>query len=211
MNKPAAIVLCGGESRRMGVPKAWLDFGSEKLLQRVVRLVSAVADPVVVVAAPGQELPSLPGAVRAARDALEARGPLQGLLAGLLVLPAATELVYVTATDVPFLNPAWITFLSQVIGGDDLAIPYVDGRHHPLAALYRVRSVRIAVEGLLAADRLRLLNLIDAVRTRVVDVNELRGVDPGCQTLRNINTPEDYQTALKDAGCVGTALHKQKQ
>ena len=33
-----AIVLCGGRSRRMGGPKAWLPFGPERLLQRVVRL-----------------------------------------------------------------------------------------------------------------------------------------------------------------------------
>ena len=33
-----AVVLCGGESRRMGRPKAWLPFGPERMLQRVVRL-----------------------------------------------------------------------------------------------------------------------------------------------------------------------------
>ena len=32
-----AVVLCGGESRRMGQPKAWLPFGPERMLQRVVR------------------------------------------------------------------------------------------------------------------------------------------------------------------------------
>ena len=51
---PGAVVLCGGESRRMGRPKAWLPFGPERLLQRVVRLVGTVAHPVVVVAAPSQ-------------------------------------------------------------------------------------------------------------------------------------------------------------
>ncbi|MGZ6054814.1 MAG: molybdenum cofactor guanylyltransferase, partial [Isosphaeraceae bacterium] len=54
-----AVILCGGESRRMGQPKAWLPFGPERMLQRVVRLVSTVTGPIVVVAAPGQELPSL--------------------------------------------------------------------------------------------------------------------------------------------------------
>ena len=65
-----AVVLCGGESRRMGRAKAWLPFGSEVLLQRVVRLVGAVARPIVVVAAPGQQLPELPAgvAIAARRD-----------------------------------------------------------------------------------------------------------------------------------------------
>ena len=62
MNDVGAIVLCGGMSRRMGRPKAWLPFGpDEVMLQRVVRLVREVVGPVVVVAAPEQELPMLPG------------------------------------------------------------------------------------------------------------------------------------------------------
>ena len=44
---PGAVVLCGGESRRMGRPKAWLPFGDERMLQRVVRLVDMVARPIV--------------------------------------------------------------------------------------------------------------------------------------------------------------------
>ncbi|HVX16336.1 MAG TPA: molybdenum cofactor guanylyltransferase [Pirellulales bacterium] len=199
MGELAAIVLCGGESRRMGRPKAWLDFGEEKLLSRVVRLVGTVADPVVVVAAPGQDLPVLPEGTTVARDALPGRGPLEGLLAGLWALPPETQFAYATATDAPFLNPSWITLLRQTIGSDDMALPYVGGRHHPLAALYRVRSVRPAVERLLRADRCRLLDLMEAVRTRVVRQEELEAVDRGCPTLRNLNSPEEYQQAIRDA------------
>ncbi len=46
------IVLCGGQSKRMGRPKAWLPFGGETMLERVVRLLSEVVHPIVVVAAP---------------------------------------------------------------------------------------------------------------------------------------------------------------
>ena len=63
-----AVILCGGESRRMGQPKAWLPFGPERMLQHVVRLVSTVTDQVVVVAAPGQDLPPLPVSVAVAHD-----------------------------------------------------------------------------------------------------------------------------------------------
>ena len=57
-----ALILCGGESRRMGEPKAWLPFGRERMLQRVARLVAVAAEPIVVVAGPNQQLPPLPGA-----------------------------------------------------------------------------------------------------------------------------------------------------
>src|ERR1700720_1408053 len=98
-----AIVLCGGESRRMGQPKAWLPFGPETMLQRVVRLIRSAAGvgPIVVVGAPGQEVPPLPDGVDVVRDPVAGRGPLQGLAAGLAAMPAGAELVYASATDVP--------------------------------------------------------------------------------------------------------------
>jgi len=184
----------------MGSPKAWLSFGPERMLQRVVRLVGTVAQPVVVVAANDQELPELAPDVAIVRDSVAGRGPLQGLAAGLSAFPDTVELVYATATDVPFLEPRWITRLIELIDGYDLAIPFMGDYYHPLAALYRRSAVLPAIEGLLLADRLRPVFLVDAVKTRVVREAELSVVDPELQTLRNLNFPEDYQRALLDAG-----------
>src|SRR5688572_11337638 len=102
------IVLCGGRSSRMGRPKAWLPFGSETLLQRTVRVLGDVADPVVVVAAPGQDLPNLPPSVLVARDDREYLGPLNGLLTGLAVLADRAGVAYLSACDVPFLLSAFV-------------------------------------------------------------------------------------------------------
>ncbi len=65
------IVLCGGRSSRMGVPKAMLPFGPERLLQRLVRRLREAVEPVLVVASPGQELPSLPSEIRVVYDRAE--------------------------------------------------------------------------------------------------------------------------------------------
>lgn len=197
---PGAVVLCGGESRRMGRPKAWLPFGPERMLQRVVRLVGTVAQPIVVVAAPDQALPDLPADVAIVRDPIAGRGPLQGLAAGFAAHPDPVELVYATATDVPFLQPLWITRLAELVGGNDLAIPFIDEYYHPLAALYRPRAVLPAMEALLNANRLRPVFLVEAVQTRIVTEAEMRTVDPELGTLRNLNHPGDYQKALRDAG-----------
>ena len=59
MIRIGGIVLCGGHSKRMGQSKAWLPFGKERMLQRVVRILGAVVQPVIVVAAPNQDLPGL--------------------------------------------------------------------------------------------------------------------------------------------------------
>jgi molybdopterin-guanine dinucleotide biosynthesis protein A len=74
----SAIVLCGGQSSRMGRDKASLPFGDETLLTRVIRLVSTVADDVVVVARKDQPVPAVDRAGRptiVVRDPVEAQGP----------------------------------------------------------------------------------------------------------------------------------------
>ncbi len=200
MTDLGAIVLCGGRSRRMGRPKAWLPFGPERMLQRVVRLVGEVAGPIVVVAAPGQDLPPLPIGVAIVRDPVSDRGPLQGLAAGLAALPGGVVLAYATATDVPFLRPDWIRRLVSLIGDHDLAIPDIGGYLHPLAALYRRERILPAVEALLLEGRLRPVFLLEVAQARVVDGDAMRPADPDLATLRNLNDPDDYRVALAEAG-----------
>jgi molybdenum cofactor guanylyltransferase len=196
---PAGIVLCGGRSTRMGSAKALLPFGSETMLQRVIRLLGTVASPLVVVAAPEQSLPDLPASVAVARDEREGRGPLEGLRAGLKALAVEVEVAYVTSCDVPLLVPAFVHRMVELLGDQDIAVVEIDGFPHPLSAVYRRRTLP-QVEALLAEDRLRPVFLFDAVRTRRVHPEELALVDPQLLTLRNVNAREDYLNALSRAG-----------
>ncbi|MFN4258084.1 MAG: molybdenum cofactor guanylyltransferase [Gemmataceae bacterium] len=191
------VVLCGGRSSRMGRPKAWLPFGNELMLPRVVRLLREVVSPVVVVAAPGQDVPPLPADVRVARDEEQGRGPLQGIAAGLDHLRGHVEAAYVSSCDVPFLRPAFVWRLIDLLGDHAICVPRVGGYHHPLAAIYRI-SVIDMVRTLLRDNHLRPVFLFEAEPTRVVEAAELSDIDPTFHTLRNLNTPEDYQKALAE-------------
>lgn len=198
------IVLCGGKSTRMGVPKATLPFGPETMLQRVIRLLANVVSPIVVVAAREQPLPELADNIVIARDEREARGPLEGLRAGLKALPAGVDAAYVTSCDVPLLVPGFVERMIELLGDREIAVMEIDGFAHPLSAIYRP-SVLPHVEKLLAADKLRPAFLFDAVRTRRVQPSEMMGVDPELRTLRNLNTSDDYLKALADAGLASRA------
>ena len=169
------------------------------MLQRVVRLLGTVASPLVAVAAPGQILPDLPASVTVARDEREGQGPLEGLRAGLVALPRDAVMAYATSCDVPLLVPAIVTRLADLADGHDIAVVETEGFPHPLCAVYR-RTVLPHIEELLASDRRRPVFLFDRVRTRRVSAGDLKDVDPELLTLRNLNTPEDYQAALKAAG-----------
>ena len=192
------IVLCGGKSTRMGTAKAMLPFGPETMLQRVVRLLATTVSPIVAVAAREQELPPLPADVIVTHDEREARGPLEGLRAGLKGLPESVDAAYVTSCDVPLLVPAFVERMLGLLGDHDIAVMEIDGFTHPLSAVYR-RAVLPQVESLLAQDRLRPFFLFEAMRTRRVSPEEMRVADPDLRTLRNLNTREDYEAALRDA------------
>ena len=198
MSSPGGIVLCGGKSTRMGTSKALLPFGSETMLQRVVRLLGEVVTPIVVVAAGDQELPALPSDVIVTRDEREGRGPLEALRAGLKALPEHVDDAYVTSCDVPLLVPAFVRQILDLATGYDVAVMEIDGFTHPLSAVYR-RSTLAHIEDLLAKDRLRPVFLFDAVKTRRVRPEEMTA-DPDLRTLRNLNTREDYERALAESG-----------
>jgi len=193
------LVLCGGRSTRMGLAKATLPFGPELMLQRVVRLLGQVVSPIAVVAAPGQELPPLPAGVIVARDEREGRGPLEGLLAGLSALASHCDAAYATSCDVPLLVPAFVREMIAKLDEHDIAVPVEGQFHHPLAAVYRTRVSSVIAE-LLAANQLRPVFLFDRVATCRVPVSELTAVDPQLDTLKNLNRPEDYLSALTEAG-----------
>jgi molybdopterin-guanine dinucleotide biosynthesis protein A len=195
----AGLVLAGGKSSRMGQAKALLPFGPELLLPRVVRILSQVVSPIVVVAAEGQELPELPAEVRTVRDRRAGRGPLEGLATGLAALAEECDAAFVSGCDAPLLTPAFVRRVIERLGEREAAVPHIGGRFHPLAAVYRPRVVR-EIEGLLALDRLRPVFLYEQVPTRVLGPEDLADTDPEFRSLLNLNEPADYHAALALAG-----------
>jgi molybdopterin-guanine dinucleotide biosynthesis protein A len=187
----------------MGTSKALLPWHGSTLLRRVCGIVARVAEPVVVVHAPGQELPELPAGVELAVDRRPGRGPLEGIAAGLRALDGRADVAYLSSTDVPLLHPAFVRRVVALLGDADVAVPEVDGRLHPLAAAVRT-SVLPEVERLLDDDRLRPAFLYDAVPTRRLGREELladprlREADPRLDSLRNVNTPDELRDAAAD-------------
>jgi molybdopterin-guanine dinucleotide biosynthesis protein A len=206
-----AIVLCGGSSSRMGRSKAELDFRGEALLQRVVRRIQGAVSPVVVVAAIGQSLPSLPRHVHVARDSATARGPLEGLLVGLSFLRPLVDAAYVSSTDAPFVSAAVIRRLAaQRAAADSIVVPTIGGHAQPLAAIYST-SLTDAIEQLHREGRAGPFAMLERVHTHFVEEEtiysdpEVMVADPRRWSFRNVNTPEAYELALRDAELIAEA------
>src|SRR6478609_3447865 len=106
--KAAGVVLAGGRSTRMGRPKAALEWHGSTLLYRAAAILSRAVDgPIVVVAAPGQQLPELPVGVDVVEDPIEGQGPMVGVATGLAAVAERAPVAFVCSTDMPFLHPAF--------------------------------------------------------------------------------------------------------
>ena len=195
----AGLILCGGDSRRMGKSKAWLPFGDEPLLSRVVRQLSEAIAPIVVVGAADVPLPPLPAGVEYLCDRQPDRGPLEGLRVGLAALAPHAPRAFVVGCDYPFVASVFIERLVTLSARHDAAVVRVDGRLHPLAAVYRT-SLVANIDELLGSGRSALLDLITQSNVRLVEPTELADLPSPLASLQNVNTPEEYAAALAQAG-----------
>jgi molybdenum cofactor guanylyltransferase len=186
-----AIILTGGQSSRMGRPKALLPFGNEPLIVHLVRQLERKFKLVVVVAAPDQELPPVPA--KMVRDEIAYQGPVGGIYYGLLA--AIGTGAFVTSCDAAFLSLPLISFLTSQLSDYDVVVPYWQDRFQPLHAVYRT-SVAPLLKEQLERGELRPIFLYDRVRTRKVDEQEIRRFDPGGLSFFNMNAPDDYAQAL---------------
>jgi molybdopterin-guanine dinucleotide biosynthesis protein A len=187
-----AVVLAGGKSSRMGRPKALLRFDGEPLIVHIVRALNRLFAETVIVLAPEQEIPALP--VKLVRDEVAHQGPVGGIYYGLKA--ARGEFSFVTSCDVAFLNPALISHLMAQIPEYDVVVPHWEGRFQPLHAVYR-HSILPLLEGQLERGELRPVYLFDKVRTCKIDGHDIRRFDPEGLSFLNMNTPADYEEALK--------------
>jgi molybdopterin-guanine dinucleotide biosynthesis protein A len=198
MTKCSAVILAGGRSSRMGTPKAALRFEGVPLLTHLCERLAPFFPEIVVVRAPGQELPwgaagPPPPGVSVAEDAVTDQGPVAGICAGLAATRA--ELAFVVSCDVPFLNPRLGARMVELTEGYDVVVPQWEGRLHPLQAVYRGRVLPL-LEEQLASGRRRAVDLYERVPVRKLSEEEIRAVDPLGRTFLNMNTPKEYQEAL---------------
>ena len=183
----------------MGTPKYSLSFGDETLLQRSVRNLRGSVCPIVIVSTPGQNLPDIPD-VLSICDPVANQGPLMGLMAGLKQVEGVSEWALGTGCDMPFISNELIKCLkSHRTIEAEIVIPRIDDQFYPLCALYRTALWRKA-QFLLEKGERRLLALVDVCRAQPLAQDALAQIDPDLRFLMNINTPQDYQSALEFAG-----------
>ena len=181
-----ALLAGGGATRMGGVPKGLLRLGGETIAARSVRLFRTLFGPVILVA--NDPAPYAGLGVTVVQDVFRGRGAPGGLHAALAA--ARTPWTFVAGCDMPFLDADAISLLASRREDADVVMVRFRGHVEPLHALWS-RACLPALERLLAAAEPSLRDVAALVRTRIVEEDEWRRVDPEGRSFANANTPED--------------------
>ncbi len=198
MPEVSGIILAGGQSRRLGTNKAFVKVGGIALIERVAERVRHLASEVAIVTNDPASYGSL--GARVVPDTWPRMGSLGGIYSGLEA--ACYERALVVGCDMPFLDHQLLRFMILLSADYDVVLPNVNGLLEPLHAIYN-KACLPAIERLLRAGDLRIIDFLGEVRVRYVDEAELRIFDPQQLSFFNVNTPEDLERAheLAARGC----------
>jgi len=188
----AAILLAGGESTRMGVPKPLLEWGGYTLIEyQLAQLKGPPLDRVVVVLGHRADdvLPCVRSAgAQAVVNELYAEGRASSLRVGAAALPDDTKAVLILNVDQPRPHDV-IARLVDVHrhSGSLITVPtFEEKRGHPPvldgSLLPELRAVNEATQGLRAV-----------IARHEADVTEL--AFETAAVLLDLNQPQDYQQA----------------
>lgn len=176
------LVLAGGQSRRMGRPKAWLEVGNTVLLRYVAdRLAPAFSEVMVCFAEPEQLEHLVP--YRVVFDRRPNAGPLAGLEAGLAA--SRHEVLFAVGCDMPYVTQSLAELAVAAARNCDAAIPRHEGMFEPVCGAYR-KTALPAIADALDAGRLVAHDVMD-----YLDVTWLEGQDPN--QFESLNTPSDLE------------------
>jgi len=176
------LVLAGGDSRRMGRPKAWIEVGDTVLLRYVVeRLAPAFSEVMVSFAEPEQMEQHVP--YRVVFDRKRSSGPLAGLEAGLV--SCRTEVLFAVACDMPYVARSTGELAVAAARSCDAAIPRHDGLFEPVCRAYRKTALPKIVGALDAGNYTAHEVVMD------LDVTWLEGLDT--TQFESLNTPADLE------------------
>jgi len=191
----AGLILAAGESRRMGRPKALLEYRGETFVDRLIGLFARYCSPVVVVL--GAQQASVRAGIRRSAAALLVENPefrlgqLTSMQCGLRAIPAEAEGVLFTLVDHPAVEPETIASLLAAGAPAPLRIPRSGGRRgHPI---WFSHSLIAEFLGLPAWSSAREVVTRHAVEIAYVEVD-----DPGI--LADIDDPEGYRRLLGERG-----------
>jgi molybdopterin-guanine dinucleotide biosynthesis protein A len=190
-----AILAGGGATRFGGKPKGLEVVGGERILDRLVRVMTAAFDGPPLLVANAPEAPEWRPGLRVVPDVRPGVGSLGGIYTAVVEAPAPVVCV---AWDMPFVSEALLRRLADGLREHDAFLPESGGRRgvEPLCAAYGP-ACREAIAHSLDEGDLRAIAFHQRVRVGVLPLSEVGRFGDPERLFFNVNTADDL--ALTDA------------
>jgi len=185
------VILVGGESRRMGVDKAFLEVGGTPLFERVLRVFREAFDTTILV---GNHAGRFAGYGHPLFSDMYPGSSLGGLYTGLM--RAETPYIFVSACDVPFPSISVARYLVSRRDGYDAVVPKGADGLEPLFAVYS-KGCGERMRRLLEKRNFCISDLYPDINVRYVLPEDLARQEGAELTFLNLNTPEEYVLATR--------------
>jgi molybdopterin-guanine dinucleotide biosynthesis protein A len=181
------IILSGGKNTRMGANKAFLTVEGKRLIDRTVGIYRPLFSEIILIT--NEPLLYLDEDVTIVTDLVRHKGPLMGIYTGLFY--ASSDHIFVTACDMPFLNPEFIQYMIDQTGDADIVVPAFAGALEPLHAIYSKRCMG-SIRRLFEEDRLKITGFYKDMKPKIIAEEVMKPFDPEGRMFANINTPDEY-------------------
>jgi len=185
------VIQAGGKSTRMGGrPKALLELGGRRIIERVLDAIAPVVDDVLIVT----NTPDVYGflGVPMVPDAYPEHGSLGGIFTGLAAAPG--DAAFTVACDMPFLHRDVARLVVARAGDGDVVIPRVGEQLETLHAAYG-KACLPAIEARLRTGRLKIVGFFPDVRVVEIPEAEVARHRAPDVVFMNVNTPEELARA----------------
>ncbi|MDA8086963.1 MAG: molybdenum cofactor guanylyltransferase [Nitrospiraceae bacterium] len=194
-----AVVLAGGENRRLPVTKGLVEIGGKRLIEGILAALSGSFSSLAVSTNEPEKYYYL--GVPLIGDVYPVQGPMTGIFSALSLYRGSESDAFFVACDMPFIRPGLVSRMAAIrrssggAEGWDAIAPVWKGRPEPLFAFYSARGLP-SMEGRLTAGKTALREFLADSGTVLLDEREVAGVDPDGLSFININTGEDLEAAL---------------
>jgi molybdopterin-guanine dinucleotide biosynthesis protein A len=199
------LVLAGGQSTRMRRDKATLTYHGRTQLEWAMDLLKPHVEKAFVSVRPGQDDP-IRARFEQIVDTREGLGPIAGIMAAQARYPEVAWLVL--ACDLPFLDDATLRYLlaqrdptrPATAFRSRNANPKHDGLPEPLCTIFEPAS-RAGILAHIASGK-------DCPRKFLINAGTKLLDQPNAQALDNVNTPEEYGSAMASLNADAPATRK---
>ncbi|MFL6559710.1 MAG: molybdenum cofactor guanylyltransferase [Bacillus sp. (in: firmicutes)] len=190
----AAIILSGGKSSRMGTNKALLKINKKTNIERITDTLKGSFNDIILVTNNPEHYQFL--GLPMVTDIYPGQGPLAGIHTGLLA--SKFDVNFIAACDMPFVSGELAEVLVNQCGDYDAVIPIINGRQHPLFAVYQKRVTKEIAHSI-EAGRLRIKQLLEQLHVKYVTEENLQAYCSNDleRVFFNMNHPNEYENAKK--------------